>query len=433
MATLIGLAAGTALLSAAPARGQTRDGLSVLTLQQAEALALREQPRLGAAELRAAAAGQLVNEARSAYLPTVTANMTGVVAANAGTAVSAGALTTSSLSDRFAVGGALTQLVTDFGRTPALVSSAHYHHVAQEDQATAIRAEVLLNVREAYYGVLSAEAVLRAAQEAQRNRQLTAHQVSELAQSQLKSTLDVNFAQVLESEAELAVVRAESTVRQARARLAAAIGSQRSVDQPLADTPLPDSLSADPEPLVSEALHDRPDVRALDAERQAAAAYASAEQRLRYPALNLLGAAGEAPEHDPSLHEGYAAAGFNLSLPLFHGGLFKARSANAALEAGARAKDFDALTLQVSEEVRDAWSQANDAFRSLDVAARLVQESDQALRLAQTRYDNGLGSIVELNEAQLNQTSAQITAADAKYTYLSRRANLDYTVGVSPQ
>jgi outer membrane protein len=51
------------------------------------------------------------------------------------------------------------------------------------------------------------------------------------------------------------------------------------------------------------------------------------------------------------------------------------------------------------------------------------------LRLAQTRYDAGLGSIVELTQAQYTQTSAQIGAASAKYDYLSRRSALDYTTG----
>ena len=61
--------------------------------------------------------------------------------------------------------------------------------------------------------------------------------------------------------------------------------------------------------------------------------------------------------------------------------------------------------------------------------ARLVDEANEALRLAQTRYDVGLGSIVELTQAQYTQTSAQIGAASAKYDYLSRRSALDYTTG----
>ncbi len=91
---------------------------------------------------------------------------------------------------------------------------------------------------------------------------------------------------------------------------------------------------------------------------------------------------------------------------------------------------MEELKLEVSEQVRDAWYSADEAHQSLDVTARLVAQSKEALRLAQDRYDTGLGSIVELNEAQLNETSAEISAADATYTYLSRRAELDFAAGL---
>jgi hypothetical protein len=96
--------------------------------------------------------------------------------------------------------------VTDFGRTGALVGSARATAEAQADIATLTRAQVRLNVREAFYQVLGAEAVLRAARAALNNRALVTRQLSALAQSELKSTLDVDFAKVLQSEAELAVV-----------------------------------------------------------------------------------------------------------------------------------------------------------------------------------------------------------------------------------
>ena len=77
-----------------------------------------------------------------------------------------------------------------------------------------------------------------------------------------------------------------------------------------------------------------------------------------------------------------------------------------------------------------AWLNANDAFRRLDVTARMEAQANESLRLAQARYDAALGSIVELNTAQLNLTAAQIAAASAKYDYLSARAALNYTMGV---
>jgi outer membrane protein len=402
----------------------------VLTLADAEATALANQPRMLAAQQRAQASAQQIREARSEYFPTVGLNATGVQVADTDTATAAGNITTSSISDRFAYGGNLTQLVTDFGRTGALVSRARDEAQAQQDRATLTRAQVRLNVREAYYQVLGAEAVLRAAQAAQANRQLVARQLSALAQSELRSTLDVQFATVLVNEAELAVVRAQSTVAQQRAHLATAVGLQQPVTAKLSDiAPTSDALPPLPDGLLQQARTQRADLHAAEAQQLAAQQFAVAQKRLSYPKLNVLAAAGEIPYHDHTLHDNYAAAGFNLSIPVFNGGLFSAERAQAEHEATASERDTQQLRLEVSEQVRDAWYRANEAYQSLDVTTRLVNETRQALHLAQDRYDAGLGSIVELNEAQLSETSAEIDAAAAAYTYLSRRAELDFATG----
>ena len=425
--TLPGLTSTTSPAQSPPVTATSQ----TITLSEAEAAALANQPRMLAAQLRARAYAERVREARSGLFPTVGFNTTGVRVADTGTSTAAGNITTSSISDRFAYGGSLAQLVTDFGRTSALVGSARSTAEAQTDLATLTRAQVRLNVREAYYQVLGAEAVLRAAQAAQANRQLISRQLSALAQSQLRSTLDVNFANVLESEAELAVVRAQSTVAQQRTRLATAMGLQQPITAALSDVaPSNEALPPAPDTLLQQAQAQRADLSAAQAQQHAAQEFASSEKRLSYPTLNILAAAGEVPFHDHTLHDNYAAAGFNLNVPVFNGGLYAARRTEADLEATARTRDVQQLKLEVSEQVRDAWYQADEAYRSLDVTARLVAQSKEALRLAQDRYEAGLGSIVELNEAQLNETSAEITAADATYTYLSRRAELDFAAGL---
>jgi outer membrane protein len=401
-----------------------------MTLSQSETIALANQPRMLAAQLRAKAAAARVREARSAYFPTATFDATGVRVSDTETATAAGALTTSSLSDRFAYGGKLTQLVTDFGRTSALVGNSRSNAQAQEDIATLTKAQVRLNVRVAYYQVLGAEAVLRAAQAAQSNRHLVARQLNALAQSELRSTVDANFAEVLASEADLAVVQARSEVAQQRAHLTTAMGATQIINTALIEPDTPEPLPPDPDSLQSAAQNQRADLDAAEAQQRAAQQFATAEKRLRYPTLDVGGAAGEIPYHDRTLHDNYAAAGFNLSIPIFNGGLFAARRAEAESEADARVNDVREIHLEITEQVRDSWQRANEAFQSLSVTARLVAQTKEALRLAQARYDAGLGSIVELNEAQVNETSAEISAADANYTYLSRRAELDFAAGL---
>ncbi len=134
-----------------------------LTLADAKQFALAHQPRIRSADLTAQAASTVIAEARSAFLPLLSGSLTSVIAQD-GTAVAAGALTTSSLATRSAFGIVASQLVTDFGRTSSLVGSVQLRAAARSRQADDVRARVLLDVADAYYEALAADAVSRVAQ-----------------------------------------------------------------------------------------------------------------------------------------------------------------------------------------------------------------------------------------------------------------------------
>ncbi len=420
MKFLLGLGVGAGALWA-----QTPAAIS---LAQAQDIAVRNHPRIASAALSAQAGEFVVKEIRSAYFPTLSGNVTGVGSEH-NSVLSAGAVTTSSIYNRAATGVVANQLLSDFGRTASLEQSAKLRNASLSQNVTDTRAQVLIEVQQAYYQALASESVLKVAQATLDLRRLTLRQVSALAQSALRSTLDVSFAQVNVSQAELDVFRAENHAKASHARLSAAIGYDR--DQPfsLTDVVLPPALSPDVDALIQQAIRERPDLAALQLNRDALDRYADAEKRLRNPTLNAAAVAGVAPVRDDRLPEAYSAAGLNLNIPVLNGGLFKARREEAESRASAASKDVQALSVQIARDVRVAWLNANDSFQRLDVTARLVAQANEALRLAQARYDNALGSIVELNQAQLNQTSAEIAAASAKYEYLSRRAELNFAMG----
>jgi outer membrane protein len=401
----------------------------VVPLAQAEQTALRNHPRIAAAALEAEASGFAVDQVRAAYGPALSGNVTGVGTEH-GSVLSAGAVTTSSIYSRGASGIVASQLLTDFGRTGSLERSAQLRNASRNQNVADTRAQILIEVQQAYYQALASESILKVAQATLDLRRLTLRQVAALARSSLRSTVDVGFAQVNVSQAELDMFRAENDTRAGHARLSAAMGYPS--DQPfeLADEPLPPPLDSGDNGLVAQAIRQRPDLAALRLNRDALASYAEAEKRLRNPTVTAAAVAGAAPVRDDRLVRNYAAAGVNMSIPVLNGGLFKARREEAESHAAAADKAVEDLTVRIARDVRVAWLDATDAFRRLDVTARMVAEADEALRLAQARYDNALGSIVELNQAQWNQTSAQIAAASAKYEYLSRRAALNYALGV---
>jgi outer membrane protein len=260
-------------------------------------------------------------------------------------------------------------------------------------------------------------------------QRVTLRQVRALAASSLKSTLDVSFAEVLVSEAELGLYQAENTAKANHALLSAAIGDEKDTLFAVADVPLPGRVVDHAETLVQEALKNRLELSVAKLNQSAAERFAQAEKKLRYPAISAVGVVGIVPIHQKNFSDQYSAAGLNISIPFLNGGLYSARRAEAEFRARGTEKDTEALTIQVAANVRVAWIEADNAWRRIDVTARLVDQATTALRLAKARYDIGLSGILELTQAQLSQTSAQIAAANAKYDYLTRMANLNYAIG----
>jgi outer membrane protein len=401
------------------------------TLAAAETQALKNLPRLQAQRLRAQAAGKRITESRSAYFPQAAGNLT-AVKANIDSAVAAGALTTSSISSRAAVGGALVQMITDFGQTSNRVQSARFAAKAADQDAERTRQFTVMQVREAYFAAQAAQSVLGTARAVLDFRRVTLRQLTALAQSQLRSTLDVQFAQVLVSEAELAQVQALTNVRKTQAQLAATMGEEFEANYTLTDEPLPANPGPDSSGYIAEAMTDRPDLKALHLRSESAMHQARAERDLNFPTVNALAAGGEVPVHDTTIQHEYGAVGVNVNIPIFNGGLYTARAAAARLEANAADQDASQRKVDVIRDVRMAWADARDAYLEIGVTQRLAEESGVAMRLSQARYDASLGSIVELNQAELNQTSALIGAATAKFDYQRAMTEFQFEMGNLP-
>ena len=136
-----------------------------LPLRQAEEMAVRNHPRISAAELTALAAKQVTREVRSSFFPTITANSTSVGTGSSDTRIGAGALNNPAIFDRNAEGLMVSQLITDFGRTANLTQSARLRERAQQQNALATRADILMQVDTAYFRALGAQALLRVAQD----------------------------------------------------------------------------------------------------------------------------------------------------------------------------------------------------------------------------------------------------------------------------
>ena len=399
-----------------------------LTLIQAEKLSVKNNPQLSAALLNAAAALQVPVQYRSAYLPTLSGNVTGALA-EPNSRIAAGGLNNPTVYNRFAAGFSATQMVTDFGRTGNLVDMARLRADAQKETTAQTRADILLVTGQAYFSLLREQAVLKVAQQTVSARQLLADQVTALAQSNLKSQLDVSFANVNLADAKLLLVQAENALHAGQAQLAAVLALPGDTSFVLAEEPMPAPLPAQLDPLIQEALRQRPELKGLHLEQSAAEKFTRAEHALHYPNINVTAAAGLTPEGQSQIKDHYAAIGINLNIPIFNGGLFTAREAEANLRAQAATEHLNDAEIQIARDTRVACLDERSACDRVALSEQLLQQSQTSQELAQSRYTLGLSSIIELSQAQLNLTSAQITAESAKYECQAQRLKVDFQLG----
>jgi outer membrane protein len=408
--------------SSAPPQSQT------LTLAQAEALALKNNPQITIGNLRALVARQYVREARSALLPTANLSLT-AVDSNPGSRLAAGALNNPILFPRAAAGAAVGQLITDFGRSTNLLSSSEYEAKAEDQNAAATAAQIRLAVDQAFYNVLETQALVTVSKQTVDSRQLLVDKVQALTNAKLKSDLDLSFTKVDLERGKLLLLEAKNSYEASLASLSALLGFpdkqnfQLLEEQVAISPPSPDAA-----PLIQQALQQRPEVAALEDQVEGAQKFGSAEHDLWRPTVSALGVVGEAPVRDNRIPNWYGAVGVNVNIPVFNGFLFNARAKAADLQTEVNRQKLADLKNNIARDVRNSWQDTNRAFERLSVTQQLREQANLAQSLAQARYDLGLGSIVEFSQAELQKTEADIADTDAKYQYRVTQLVLAYTI-----
>lgn len=412
----------------------TTTNAQTLTRQEAEQFALKNNPQVSVAALLALAQKQVVRETRSAELPALNGNLSGVDAEEA-SRLGSGSLDSSRLLYHAGAGLTLDQLITDFGRTRNLVDSSSLQAKASEQNEQATREEMVLATDMAFYGALEAQATLDVAKRTVEARQAVNDQVDALTASNLKSTLDQRFAQANLSQSRLLLLDSQNQFDTAIANLNEVLGttdnnSYRLVDDPAIPPPVASSL----EGVITLALKQRPDLLAANLNHDAAVSFSKAQHEQLLPTISGLGVAGVTPVGSSIFftQKWYGAAGVNVAVPVFNGFKFHADASEADLRAKMSNEQSRVILDRIVRDVRAAWLAANTAQQRMAVTAQFLLETDSALDLADTRYNLGLSSIVELSQAQLQQTQAQIAESNARFEYEADLAALRFQSGIQP-
>ena len=266
-----------------------------LTREDAERMALINNPRVSISHLLALAQHQVVRQARSGELPTLTGSVT-AQDANDGSRISSGSLSASRLFTRAGGGINFSQLITDFGRTTNLVASSKLEERAQQANELATREDIVLITDQAFYNALQAQALLQVAKQTVNLRQTTQNQVNQLTQNKLRSTLDLTFANVNLSQAQLLQLDAQNNADATMAALDQVLGLDHPVPYALVDNtknnppPPPDEQA-----LLDLAVKQRPDLQSLDLTRQSQEKFSRAQRDQLLPTLSALGTVGGTP------------------------------------------------------------------------------------------------------------------------------------------
>ncbi len=410
------------------------DQSTSLTHQQAEQLAIKNNPRISASKLLALAQHQVYRETRSQYLPQLYGGMVAVLADN-GSRFSVDGLRTTRLITHAGGGVTMEQLLTDFGHTSNLIASSKLHEKAQNATAMATQLDVILVTDQVFYDTLEAAALVKTAQQTVETRQNTQDLIAELTKNKLRSDIDLAFADQDLARAKLLLLDAQDQYQKSINALSAVLGYDHPQNYQLVDDSATPPLPApDVDALVKLALQQRPDLMALDYDQKAARKFSRAQHEQLLPTINTTGVLGGTPVRDDQYFDSnwFGAIGVNLKIPVFNGFLYTAEASEASQRAKASKAKLRDMRDNVVRDVNDAWLDTNTSYEKIGVTEKLVKAANLGLDLAQARYKLGLSSIVELSQSQLQQTQAAIANINARYAYELSLAALNYQIGNMP-
>ncbi|MBI5511922.1 MAG: TolC family protein [Deltaproteobacteria bacterium] len=410
---------------------------TTLTLPEAEATAKARHPQIRSAHAATVAAEARLDAARAPLLPQLQAAAgyqrgNASFAARTGTAAFGAALpsTGGGSHDYFSLGLSGSLLVYDFGQAWGRSRAAAEGAAAQQQAEHTTWHGLLLAVRTAYFDAGAARAMVAVAREALANQERHLVQIQGFVEIGTRPAIDLAQVRTDRANARLQLITAENSYATSRAVLNQAMGRDGPVSFEVGDwtfAPVPgedDELGV----LVARALENRPEFRALTAELRAREALLAAARGGYFPSLSLGSSITDAGSELRALSYAWSA-GATLTWPLFEGGKTRAAAAEAAADLAAASAAIDSLRQQVMVDVDQARLGVRAAKESRLAADEAAENARLRLRLAEGRYETGVGNVIELGDAQLALTNAAAQQVRADYSLATTRAQLHKALG----
>ncbi len=404
-----------------------------LTLEQCTAMALKYHPSLRANQATIEASKARVEQALANYYPQV--NLTG----SYNTATSNFASVSTSIPgaagghtwtfyDLYSAGLALNQNIYDFGRTANNVTINRENVRASEQDLTTTKQLVVLNLKQAYFGVLQTLRLIQVAEDTVKQMQDHLAQAEGFYQAGTRPKIDVTKAGVDLANAELALVQARNNYQVAQVTLNNALGLRQDLTFPVEDTLALTPMEISREEILKAAYEKRPELLQLKAKQQAQEATIKLAQSSYYPILS--GTANylyRGPEPGDMYWD--LSLGAVLSIPLFSG----FSSPNQVAEARANLRNLQAqeesLKLNIRLEADQAYLSLKLAYEQVAVTEKSQAQAQENFELATGRYQVGVGSPLEVTDAEVLLANARANNVTALYNYKVSEARIEKAMG----
>lgn len=424
---------------------------SELTLKEAIAIALKYHPRLQEAADNTSAAQQQIGQARSylgpqlfgaaQYLRSTDNGIGNASYYNPDGAFPRLTGTNHNLppndfsqswdtSNNYLGGVMLSQFLVDFGRRHGFVSERQFEAAAAAADQQLTELDLIFEVSQRYFALLEAKRLIAVYQKALEQRQYHLHEAQVKANAGLRPQLDTYVTEAEVERAQLHLVDARNDDQDAKVALENALGLSDSAPafEPadiLTYYPINDSLQR----LLDAAFQTRPDLTALQDQAKAMGAKIVEYQSDYYPTVNAVGGYSAVGTGIPAANN--FNAGIVVTWPIFNSFLTRDQIAETRFRQHAILRAIDDLRQEIILQVHTAFLNWQASLQRISRAEKTLAASRAELELAEKRYEAGLASIIELEDAQRNYTYDDAAYADALYGFSVTKAAVDRATGRS--
>jgi outer membrane protein len=396
-----------------------------IDLQQAIQIALRYHPSIAAASSAVRASESKIGQAKSNYYPQVnwqTNYSKSSPFASASTRYNAGEF------DQYSSNLNLTQNIYDFGKTSSQVQIANLNTDASQQDLDNVKSQLVLAVKQTYYTLLQAMKNRDVAIETVRQFQAHLDQAKGFFEVGVKPKFDVTKAEVDLSNAKLALIRTENSVRIARVNLNNAIGVPAAPEFTLENNLLFEKYELSFDEALKQAYDNRPDLRALMLKEASANQSVELAKTGNYPYVTGNASWGYGGSEFP-MDKGWNV-GALLNVPLFSGFMVKNQIAEAKANLDLVKSNEELLKQQVRLEVEQAFSNMLEAAERVVTAQLTIKQAEDNVELANGRYATGVGNPIEVTDALVAVSSAKISYISALTDYKTAQASLEKAMGM---